>query len=131
MVVDHLGPLAHLQARDTSLVLVSLAPLANLEAYRQRMGWKAPWVSSAGTTFNRDFGVSRDDGEHFGLSAFVRDGEAIYQTYFTTDRGIETVVSSFTLLDWTVLGRQEKWEDSPPGWPQTEPYEWWKRHDEY
>jgi predicted dithiol-disulfide oxidoreductase (DUF899 family) len=41
------------------------------------------------------------------------------------------VVSSFTLLDWTVLGRQETWEDSPPGWPQTAPYEWWERHDEY
>ena len=121
MVVDYLGPLEHLHARDTSLSLVSVGPLAALEAYRARMGWKVPWVSSAGTSFNRDFGVTTDDGETFGLSAFLRDGEAIYQTYFTTDRALEAVDTVFTLLDWTVLGRQEKWEDSPPGWPQSEP----------
>lgn len=131
MVVDHFGPLEHLHARGTSLVLVSLGPLANLEAYKKRMGWKVPWYSSAGTSFNRDFGVTTDDGETFGLSAFLRDGEAVYHTYFTTDRGIEVVDTNFTLLDWTVLGRQETWEDSPPGWPQTEPYSWWRRHDEY
>jgi predicted dithiol-disulfide oxidoreductase (DUF899 family) len=131
MVVDHIGPLEHLHARDTSLVLVSLGPLANLEAYKKRMGWKVPWVSSAGTSFNADFGLSTDDDETFGLSTFLRDGDTIYHTYFTSDRGIEVVVSSFILLDWTPLGRQEKWEDSPSGWPQTEPYEWWRRHDEY
>ncbi len=77
------------------------------------------------------FGLSTDEGETFGLSVFLRDGDAIYQTYFTTDRGIEVVVSSFILLDWTAFGRQEKWENSPAGWPQTEPYVWWRRHDEY
>ena len=131
MVVDHIGPLEHLYARDTSLVLVSLGPLANLEAYKKRMGWKVPWVSSAGTSFNADFGLSTDEGETFGLSCFLRDGDAVYHTYFTNQRGIEVVVSSFTLLDWTALGRQETWEDSPPGWPQSEPYVWWERHDEY
>jgi predicted dithiol-disulfide oxidoreductase (DUF899 family) len=131
MVVDHIGPLEHLHARDTSLVLVSLGPLANLEAYKRRMGWKVPWYSSAGTSFNKDFGLSTDEGETFGLSTFLRDGDDIYHTYFTTDRGIEAVDTNFMLLDWTVLGRQEKWEDSPSGWPQTEPFEWWRRHDEY
>ncbi len=131
MVVDHIGPLEHLHARDTSLVLVSRGPLARLQAYQKRMGWKVPWFSSAGTTFNKDFGLTSDEGETFGLSAFVRDGDKIYHTYFTTDRGIEVVVSSFIMLDWTVFGRQEKWEDSPAGWPQTEPYTWWRRHDEY
>jgi predicted dithiol-disulfide oxidoreductase (DUF899 family) len=131
MVVDHLGPLQHLHARDTSLVLVSLAPLANLESYKQRMGWNVPWISSAGTTFNEDFGVSTDEGETFGLSVFLRDGDDVYHTYFTTDRALEVVDTVFTLLDWTVLGRQEEWEDSPAGWPQTKPYEWWRRHDEY
>src|SRR5260221_2322958 len=131
MVVDHIGPLEHLYARDTSLVLVSLGPLANLEAYKKRMGWKVPWVSSAGTSFNADFGLSTDEGETFGLSVFLRDRDAIYHTYFTNQRGIEVVVSSFTLLDWTPFGRQETWEDSPPGWPQSEPYVWWERHDEY
>ena len=131
MVVDHIGPLEHLYARDTSLVLVSLGPLANLEAYKKRMGWKVPWVSSEGTSFNADFGLSTDEGETFGLSVFLRDRDAIYHTYFTNQRGIEVVVSSFTLLDWTPFGRQETWEDSPSGWPQSEPYGWWERHDEY
>jgi len=129
--VDHFGPVEHLHARDTSLVLVSLGPLANLEAYKQRMGWNVPWVSSAGTSFNADFGLSTDEGETFGLSVFLRDGETIYHAYFTADRGIEPVVTSFTLLDWTPFGRQESWEDSPPGWRQSEPYVWWRRHDEY
>jgi predicted dithiol-disulfide oxidoreductase (DUF899 family) len=131
MVVDHIGPLEHLHARGTSFVLVSLGPLANLEAYKKRMGWKVPWVSSAGSSFNVDFGLSTDEGETFGLSAFLRDADAVYHTYFTTDRVIEVVDTNFTLLDWTVLGRQETWEDSPPGWPQSEPYVWWRRRDEY
>ena len=131
MVVDHIGPLEHLYARDTSLVLVSLGLLANLESYKQRMGWKVPWYSSAGTSFNQDFGLSTEDGETFGLSTFLRNGDEIYHTYFTTDRGVEPIDTNFALLDWTPLGRQETWEESPPGWPQTEPYEWWRRHDEY
>lgn len=131
MVVDYLGPLEHLHARDTSLVLVSRGPLDKLQAYQKRMGWKVPWVSSAGTDFNQDFGLSTPEGETFGLSVFLRDGDEIYHTYFTTDRALEAVDTNFTLLDWTVLGRQETWEDSPPGWPQSEPYVWWERHDEY
>ena len=131
MVVDFLGPLQHLHARDTSLVLVSRAPLANLESYQRRMGWNVPWFSSAGTTFNEDFGVTTDEGETFGLSVFLRNGGDVCHTYFTTDRALEAVDTVFTLLDWTVLGRQERWEDSPAGWPQTKPYEWWRRHDEY
>ncbi|MDB6152517.1 MAG: YCII-related domain protein [Chthoniobacteraceae bacterium] len=131
MVVDHMGPLAHLHARDTSLALVSRAPLANLESYKQRMGWKIPWYSSEGTTFNEDFGVSTPEGETFGLSVFLRNGGDIFHTYFTTDRALEAVDTNFTLLDWTPFGRQEAWEDSPAGWPQSAPYVWWRRHDEY
>jgi predicted dithiol-disulfide oxidoreductase (DUF899 family) len=131
MVVDHIGPLEHLYARDTSLVLVSRAPLANLESYRRRMGWSVPWYSSAETDFNRDFGVTTSEGETFGLSIFLRQDDAVFQTYFTTHRGVEVLVSSFVLLDLTPFGRQEQWEDSPAGWPQTPPYEWWRRHDEY
>ena len=131
MVVDHLGPVAHLHVRNTSLVLVSRAPLANLESYKRRMGWSIPWFSSAGTDFNDDFGLTTPEGETFGLSVFLRQDEAIYQTYFTNARGVEVLVSSFVLLDLTPFGRQEQWEDSPAGWPQTPPYEWWRRHDEY
>jgi predicted dithiol-disulfide oxidoreductase (DUF899 family) len=71
------------------------------------------------------------DGEMFGLSVFLRDGDGIYRTYFTDQRGIEPIGSNWSLLDVTPLGRQEEWEDSPPGYPQTPPFEWWRRHDEY
>jgi predicted dithiol-disulfide oxidoreductase (DUF899 family) len=131
MFVDQISNLAHLHARDTSLVLVSRAPLAQIESYRQRMGWTVPWYSSSGSDFNVDFDVTRDDGETFGLSVFLRDGDSIFRTYFTAGRGVEALGSVWTFLDLTPLGRQEDWEDSPAGWPQTTPYQWWRRHDEY
>jgi predicted dithiol-disulfide oxidoreductase (DUF899 family) len=139
MFVDNVGHLAPLHARDTSLALVSRAPLARIEPYKKRMGWTVPWYSSFGSDFNVDFGVSPEsprpteyqDGESFGLSVFLRDGEDIYRTYFTSGRGTEALGSSWTFLDLTPLGRQEDWEDSPEGYPQTPRYEWWRRHDEY
>ena len=131
MVVDNIGHLAHLHARDTSLALVSRAPVENIERYRRRMGWTVPWVSSAGNDFNVDCGVTTDGEESFGLSVFLRDGQDVFRTYFTSGRGVEALGSNWTFLDLTPLGRQEDWEDSPPGWPQTPRYEWWRRHDEY
>ena len=137
--VDQIGHLAHLNARDASLALVARAPLAKIEAYRKRMGWSIPWVSSFGTDFNPDFGVGPEkpdpkehqDGEKFGLSVFLRDGGSVYRTYFTTRRGVEHLGSVWTFLDLTPYGRQETWEESPEGWPQSATYEWWRRHDEY
>lgn len=139
MFVDQVGHLAHLHARDTSFVLVSRAPITKLEAYRKRLGWTIPWYSSFGTSFNPDFGVGPEtpqpdhdqDGETFGLSVFIRDDGEVYRTYFTNGRGVEALGSVWTFLDLTPLGRQEQWEDSPEGYPQTRPYEWWRRHDEY
>ena len=103
----------------------------SLQAYAQRMGWTIPWVSSEGNSFNRDFGLTTNEGETFGLSAFVRDGSRVFRSYFTAGRGVETLGPAWTFLDLTPFGRQETWEDSPAGWPQTPPYEWWRRHDEY
>lgn len=131
MFVDQLGHPAHFHARDTTLALVSRAPLPQLEAYRERMGWALRWYSSQGSDFNRDFGLTRDDGEGFGLSVFVRDGDRVLRTYFTNNRGVEALGSVWSLLDLTPLGRQEEWEDSPDGTPQQPPYIWWRRHDEY
>jgi predicted dithiol-disulfide oxidoreductase (DUF899 family) len=139
MFVDQIGHLAHLHARDTSFALVSRAPITKIEAYRKRMGWTIPWYSSFESDFNVDFGVGPEepqpdvyqDGETFGLSAFLRDGDSVYRTYFTTQRGVEALGSVWTFLDVTPLGRQEEWEDSPAGYPQTKPYQWWRRHDEY
>jgi predicted dithiol-disulfide oxidoreductase (DUF899 family) len=128
---DQVSHLAHLHARGVTLVFVSRGPYEKLRAYQQRMGWKVPWYSSEGTDFNRDFGVTTDRGEQHGLSAFLRDGAAVYRTYFTTARGVEALGSTWTFLDLTPFGRQEDWEDSPEGWPQSAPYTWWRRHDEY
>jgi predicted dithiol-disulfide oxidoreductase (DUF899 family) len=130
-VADNVCDLSHLHARNTSLVLVSLAPLPQIEAFRKRMGWTIPWYSSADSDFNADFGLSTDAGETFGLSVFLRDGDDVLQSYFTAGRGVEALGSAWTFLDLTPFGRQETWEDSPPGTPQTAPYEWWRRHDEY
>jgi predicted dithiol-disulfide oxidoreductase (DUF899 family) len=129
--VDQIGHLSHLYARDTSFALVSRAPLANIQHYQKRMGWTVPWYSSSRNDFNVDFGVTSEAGETFGLSVFLRDRNNVYRTYFTSGRGVEALGSTWTFLDLTPLGRQEDWEDSPDGWPQSAPYEWWRRHDEY
>jgi predicted dithiol-disulfide oxidoreductase (DUF899 family) len=131
MFVDNLGNIAHLQARDTSFAMVSIAPLEKIESYRARMGWDLPWVSSAGSDFNQDFGRTTEAGEMFGLSVFLRDGDEVFRTYFTSWRGVEALGTTWSLLDLTPFGRQEEWEDSPAGIPQTAPYEWWRRHEEY
>ena len=131
MFTDSICHLAHLHARDTSMVLVSRAPIEQIEPFRRRMGWTVPWYSSYRSDFNRDFGRTTDDGESFGLSVFVRDGDEVYRTYFTDGRGVESLGSPWSLLDLTPLGRQETWEDTPPGRPRTRPYDWWRLHDEY
>ncbi len=107
MFVDNIGHLAHLHARDTSLVLVSRAPVDEIEAFRRRMGWEIPWYSVAESTFNEDHGVS--DG--FGLNVFLRDGDEVFRTYFLDGRGAEALGSNWTFLDLTPLGRQEAWEE--------------------
>ncbi|MGH7820758.1 MAG: DUF899 domain-containing protein [Candidatus Binatia bacterium] len=139
MFVDQVGHLSHLHARDTSFAIISRAPIGKIEAYRERMGGTIPWYSSFARDFNHDIGVGPEspepskyqDGESFGLSVFLRDRDEVFRTYFTSGRGVEALGSVWTLLDLTPLGRQEEWEDSPPGYPKTPPYEWWRRHDEY
>jgi predicted dithiol-disulfide oxidoreductase (DUF899 family) len=139
MVVDQVAPPAHLHARDTSFALASRAPIEKLERYRKRMGWDVPWYSWGRGTYGVDLGLSPaeprvgeyQDGEMFGLNAFFRDGNDVYRTYFTSRRGMEVIGTVWSYLDRSLLGRQETWEDSPEGWPQTAPYKWWRRHDEY
>ncbi|TDF95152.1 DUF899 domain-containing protein [Paenibacillus piri] len=124
---DNIGHLEHLHARDTTFILVSPAPLSQIAPYKERMGWKVPWFSSNGNSFNIDCGA----GSGFGLSVFLRDGDSVFRTYFTTSRGVDRIRADFNLLDLTPFGRQEDWEESPEGWPQTRPYIWWRLHDEY
>jgi predicted dithiol-disulfide oxidoreductase (DUF899 family) len=128
---DNVGNLSHLHARDTTFALMSRAPHDELLEYEQRMGWDLPWYSSYGNDFNRDFGLTTDAGETFGLNAYLRDGDDVFLTYRTNARGVDRLRLDFNLLDLTPYGRQEEWEDSPEGWPQTPAYRWWRRHDEY
>ncbi len=130
MVTDQFGCLAHLHARNTSFCLVSLAPLTNIEKLKKRMGWTYPWYSSDGSDFNKDFGLTTDKYETYGLSVFIHDDKNVYRTYHTNGRGVEGL-NIWTLLDLTPLGRQEQWEDSPAGGPRAKPGAWWRRHDEY
>ncbi|WP_414937413.1 DUF899 domain-containing protein [Amycolatopsis sp. cmx-11-51] len=125
MVVDNIGHLAHLHARDTTLYVVAPATLPEIERYKERMGWTVPWVSASGSDFTADCGI----GTGFGISVFLRDGEDVFRTYFTTARGGDQLVGTLRYLDLTPLGRQEAWEESSRG--TDAPGSWWKRHDEY
>ncbi|HYH49850.1 MAG TPA: DUF899 domain-containing protein [Acidimicrobiia bacterium] len=127
MMADHVGNLAHLNARDTTLVFASRAPQPEIERLKARMGWQhIPWV-----TLTDDFDADFDVDEWHGTNTFVRDGDRIFRTYFVNNRGDEVFGNTWSYLDVTALGRQEQWEDSPDGYPQTPPYEWWNWNDEY
>jgi predicted dithiol-disulfide oxidoreductase (DUF899 family) len=121
------GFLEHLHTRDTTLAYVSRAPQADIERWKARMGWDIPWYTLT-DDFDADFGVD----EWHGTNAFYRDDDdRIFRTYFINSRGDEALGSAWAYLDMTALGRQEDWEDSPEGYPQTPRYTWWNRHDEY
>ena len=127
MVADQVAHPAHLNARDTTLVFASRGPQADITRIKARMGWDLiPWYTIT-DDFDTDFGVN----DWHGTNAFIRDGEKIFRTYFINSRGDEQMGSTWNYLDITALGRQELWEDSPEGLPQTKPYEWWNWHDEY
>ena len=125
-LADQVAHPAHLNARDTTLAFVSRAPQPDIERWKARMGWQMPWYTLT-DDFDADFGV----GEWHGTNAFLRDGDEIFRTYFVDARGDEAMGSTWSYLDITALGRQEQWEDSPEGYPQTPPYGWWNLHDEY
>jgi predicted dithiol-disulfide oxidoreductase (DUF899 family) len=127
MFTDQIGHLAHINARDTSFVLVSPASQAEIERYKGRMGWEIPWYTVVGDEFQ----TARGTTEYFKLDVYLRDGDRVFLTYSTTGRGVEALGSVWTFLDLTPFGRQEEWEETPAGRPQTPPYGWWRRHDEY
>ena len=124
---DQVSHLAHLNARDTTLVYVSRAPQADIARLKARMGWEQiPWYTIT-DSFDADFGVD----EWHGHNAFIRDGQRIFRTYSINNRGDEAMGTVWSYLDLTALGRQEVWEDSPAGYPQTPTYKWWNWHDNY
>jgi predicted dithiol-disulfide oxidoreductase (DUF899 family) len=133
--VDQYGNLAHLHARDTTMAVVSRAPLHKIAAFKAKKGWTFPWYSSYGSDFNYDFHVTLDERvapveynyrdadewaaagiaslprELHGTSAFLRDGDRVFHTYSTYGRGTEQVGGTHYYLDMTALGRQEDWEE--------------------
>ncbi len=109
------------------MAFVSRAPQEHIRGLQERMGWQhIPWYTLT-DDFDADFGV---DQMH-GTNAFIRDGDRIFRTYLVQDRGDEQMGGTWNYLDITALGRQEAWEDSAEGRPQTPPYEWWNYHDNY
>ena len=124
---DQVSNLTHLNARDTTLVYASRAPQADIERLKARMGWQQiPWYTMT-DDFDKDFDVD----EWHGTNAFIRDGDRVFRTYFVNWRGDENMGTVWSYLDISALGRQETWEDSPEGYPQTPPYEWWNWNDNY
>jgi predicted dithiol-disulfide oxidoreductase (DUF899 family) len=124
---DQVSHLAHLNARDTTLVYASRAPQVDIARLKARMGWEhIPWVTIT-DTFDADFGVD----QWHGHNAFIRDGEKVFRTYFINGRGDEAMGTVWSYLDMTALGRQEVWENSPDGYPQSPRYKWWNWHDSY
>ena len=126
MAVEKSSTPAHLNARNTTLAFVSRAPQSQIQGLKERMEWNVPWYTLT-DDFDADFGVD----EWHGTNAFIRDGSSIFRTYFVDSRGDEAMGSTWAYLDITALGRQEEWEDSPVGYPQTPPYRWWNYHDAY
>jgi predicted dithiol-disulfide oxidoreductase (DUF899 family) len=115
---NNVTDLRSLHGTGVTFVTVSNMPLDQIQAYKARMGWTVPFVSSRGNDFADDTGA----GNLFRLSVFLRDGDDIYMTYSTTARGVDRLLFSHNILDLTPYGRQEDWEDSPPGWPQHPTY---------
>lgn len=145
--IDAIGDLSMLPERDTTFVVVSRAPYTKLAAYQKERGWDIDWYSSGQSDFNYDFGVTLDPArgpltfnyksgaeleaslgkidkviEMPGTSVFFRIGDDVYHTYSSYARGGESLTDSYRLLDITPYGRQEDFEDSPPGWPQRPTY---------
>jgi predicted dithiol-disulfide oxidoreductase (DUF899 family) len=135
---DHFdGVIPHLNGHDVTLVSESIAPLERLQAYKERMGWEFPWVSSLGSDFKYDFGAAftpeqQENGAEFnfrhvdhpapqreGMSAFAIEDGVVHHTYSTYDRGVEALMGTFGYLDRAPAGRNDGAET------------WWRRHDEY
>lgn len=117
-VTSHMHELSYFHARDVTFAVFAQGPLEESLRYRDFMGWEMPWYSALGSL------ETLLEGRRIGrmhLVCYLRHGARVFETYWTTSRGVEVMDNSYHLLDLTIYGRQEKHEDSPEGWPR--PYE--------
>ena len=108
---------------DARFVIVTNGPIEEALAYREKVGNKMEWYSSSKSSFGAD--VDAPPGAGFGVNVFLRDGDTVYRTWHTNGRGTEQLSHSFALIDILPWGRQEEWQDSPDGWPQSPTYSRW------
>src|SRR5579864_8661340 len=114
-VTTQVRELSYLHSRDATFAVFCQGPYEESARYRDFMGWEMPWYSAQGSL--ETLLVGRRGGR-MHLICYLRQGSQVFETYWTTSRGVEVMDNSFHLLDLTVYGRQEMWEDSPSGWPQ-------------
>ena len=114
---------------DARFVIVTQGPIEDALAYKARVGNKMTWYSTADSSFGADMGAPPGGG--YQVNVFLRVGDAVYRTYNTQGRGTEQLGHSFGLLDLLPYGRQEEWQDSPEGWPQSPTFSRWASADEF
>ena len=114
-VTSQVRELSYIHSRDVTFAVFCQGPYEESVRYRDFMGWEMPWYSALSSLdtllVGRRVGMMH-------LVCYLRQGSNVFETYWTTIRGVEAMDNSYRLLDLTVFGRQESWEDSPPGWPQ-------------
>src|SRR5579872_2872056 len=114
-VTTQVRELSYLHSRNVTFAVLCQGPYDESARYRDFMGWDVPWYSALGSLdtllVGRKVGMMH-------IVCYLRQGSQVFETYWTTRRGVEAMDNSYRLLDLTVYGRQEKWEDSPAGWPQ-------------
>ena len=108
---------------DARFVIVTQGPIDEALAYKARVGNKMTWYSTADSPFGADMGAPPGGG--FQVNVFLRVGDTVYRTYNTQGRGTEQLSHTFPLIDLLPYGRQEEWQDSPEGWPQSPTYSRW------
>ena len=117
-----------LRKYDARFVIVTQGPIDEALAYREKVGNRMDWYSTAGSDFGADVGAPPGGG--FAVNVFLRDGETVYRTWHTDGRGTEQLSHTFPFVDVLPYGRQEAWQDSPEGWPQSETYDGWLSSEE-
>jgi predicted dithiol-disulfide oxidoreductase (DUF899 family) len=115
-VTTQIAELSYLHSRDITFAVFCQGPYAESARYRDFMGWQIPWYSAQGSPLDTLLAGRRQNTMY--LISYLRDGDRVFETYWTTRRGVEAMDYSYALMDLTVYGRQESWEDSPAGWPQ-------------